>query len=564
VVVTGLGLVTPLSTGVEKTWQGILAGKSGIGPITRFDTASFKTKIAGEVKKFDAEAWLPKKSIRRLDLFIHYAVAAARMALEQAGLPLPLDEERAPRAGCVIGVGLGGLITLEETILLLADKGPDRVSPFFIPRLIGNMAPGEISIEFNLKGPNVCLSTACAAGSHAIGEAFEYIARGAADMILAGGAEAVITPVTVAGFTAVRALSTRNNEPEKASRPFDKDREGFVMSEGAGMMFLESLELAQARGAQIIAEVVGYGLSSDAHHMTAPDPTGAGFSSCMRMALTRAGLKPTDIDYINAHGTSTALNDATETKAIKEVFGEHAYKLAVSSTKSMIGHMLGATGGVEAVLSVLSLRDQVMPPTINYEIPDPECDLDYVPNVKREARLDYVQSNSFGFGGTNASLVFAVWRSQEARSADMRIILGSDHAGFEMKQQVKAHLNGLGRQVQDMGTFNSEAVDYPQIGAAVARAVAEGRADRGILVCGSGEGMCMVANRFSGIRAALAFTLEHALLSRRHNDANILCLGGRFTVLAEALAIVDGFLVAQFEGGRHQRRVDQIEEVSGG
>jgi 3-oxoacyl-[acyl-carrier-protein] synthase II len=410
VVVTGLGLVTPLGTGVEKTWQGILAGKSGIGPITRFDTGAFKTKIAGEVKDFDAEAWLPKKSVRRLDLFIHYAVAAARMALEQSGLPLPLDDERAVKAGCVMGVGLGGLITLEETILLLADKGPDRVSPFFIPKLIGNMAPGEISIEFNFKGPNICLSTACAAGSHAIGEAFEYISRGAADMILAGGAEAVITPVTVAGFNAARALSTNNDHPEKASRPFDADREGFVMSEGSGMMLLESLESAQARGANIIAEVVGYGLSSDAHHMTAPDPSGAGFSRCMRMALDRAGLEPSAIDYINAHGTSTDLNDATETKAIKDVFGSHAYKLAVSSTKSMIGHMLGATGGVEGVFSVLTLRDQVMPPTINYETADPECDLDYVPNVKRQAKIDYVQSNSFGFGGTNASLIFAAWR----------------------------------------------------------------------------------------------------------------------------------------------------------
>jgi 3-oxoacyl-[acyl-carrier-protein] synthase II len=332
------------------------------------------------------------------------------MALEQAGLPLPLDDERAVKAGCVMGVGLGGLITLEETILLLADKGPDRVSPFFIPKLIGNMAPGEISIEFNLKGPNVCLCTACAAGSHAVGEAFEYISRGVADMVLAGGAEAVITPVTVAGFNAARALSTRNDEPTKASRPFDADREGFVMSEGSGMMLLESLESAQARGAKIIAEVVGYGLSSDAHHMTAPDPSGAGFSRCMRMALDRAGLAPTAIDYINAHGTSTDLNDATETKAIKEVFGEHAHKLAISSTKSMIGHMLGATGGVEAVFSVLSLRDQVMPPTINYDTPDPACDLDYVPNFKREAKLDYVQSNSFGFGGTNASLIFAAWR----------------------------------------------------------------------------------------------------------------------------------------------------------
>jgi len=378
--------------------------------LTRFDSAPFKTQIVGEVTDFNPEDWLPKKSIKRLDLFIHYAVAAARMAWEQAGLAQPLGEELAARAGCVMGVGLGGLITLEETILLLAARGPDRVSPFFIPKLIGNMAPGEISIEFNLKGPNTCLCTACAAGSHAIGEAFEYIAGGKADMILCGGAEAVITPVTIAGFNAARALSTRNHEPQRASRPFDKDRDGFVMSEGSGMMVLESLESAQARGAEIIAEIVGYGLSADAHHMTAPDPSGEGFARCMRMALARAGLAPTAIDYINAHGTSTDLNDSTETKAIKLVFGDHAHQLAVSSTKSMIGHMLGATGGVEAVFSVLTLRDQVLPPTINYETPDPECDLDYVPNVKRQALVERVLSNSFGFGGTNASLIFAAYR----------------------------------------------------------------------------------------------------------------------------------------------------------
>ncbi len=410
VVVTGLGLVTPLGTGVEKTWSGILAGQSGIGPITRFDTSAFKTKIAGEVKDFNPEEWLPKKNIRRLDLFIHYAAAAGVMAWRQAGMPEPLDEERAARAGCIMGVGLGGLITLEETILLLAAKGPDRVSPFFIPKLIGNMAPGEISMELNLKGPNTCLSTACAAGSHAIGEAMLTIQRGDADMILCGGAEAVITPVTVAGFNAARALSTRNDEPEKASRPFEADRAGFVMSEGSGMMLLESLESAQARGAEIIAEIVGYGLSSDAHHMTAPDPSAQGFARCMNMALKRAGLQPSQIDYINAHGTGTDLNDATETKAIKLVFGDHAHKLAVSSTKSMIGHMLGATGGVEAVFTVLSLRDQMLPPTINYDKPDPDCDLDYVPNVKRAAQVQYAQSNSFGFGGTNASLIFSVYR----------------------------------------------------------------------------------------------------------------------------------------------------------
>jgi len=297
--------------------------------------------------------------------------------------------------------------TLEETYFTLAQKGPDKVSPFFVPKIIGNMAPGEISMEFNLRGPNLCLCTACAAGSHAIGEAMKIIQRGAADVVVCGGSEAIVTQITVAGFNAARALSTRNDEPTKASRPFEKDRDGFVMSEGAGMMVLESLESATARGAAILAELVGYGLTSDAHHMTAPDPEADGFIRCMRMAFKDAGLKPEDIDHINAHGTSTDLNDVTETKAIKAVFGDHAYKMGVSSTKSMIGHMLGATGGVEAVFAVLSLRDQVMPPTINYETPDPACDLDYVPNVKREAKLERVLSNSFGFGGTNACLIFA-------------------------------------------------------------------------------------------------------------------------------------------------------------
>ncbi len=407
VVVTGVGLVTPLGTGVEKTWSGILAGQSGIGPITRFDCSAHKTKIAGEIRDFDPEQWLPKKSIRRLDPFIHYAVGAARMAWEMSGLPLPLEGEAANLAGCITGTGIGGMQTLEETYFTLAQKGPDKVSPFFVPKIIGNMAPGEISMEFNLRGPNLCLCTACAAGSHAIGEAMKVIQRGAAEVIVCGGSEAIVTQITVAGFNAARALSTRNDEPTRASRPFEKDRDGFVMSEGAGMMVLESLESATARGATILAELVGYGLTSDAHHMTAPDPEADGFIRCMRMALKDAGLKPEDIDHINAHGTSTDLNDVTETKAIKAVFGDHAYKMGVSSTKSMIGHMLGATGGVEAVFAVLSLRDQVMPPTINYETPDPACDLDYVPNVKREAKLERVLSNSFGFGGTNACLIFA-------------------------------------------------------------------------------------------------------------------------------------------------------------
>lgn len=408
VVVTGLGLVTPLATGVEESWRRILAGESGIRRIQKFDASAYKTQIAGEVLDFQAEDWLPKKSIRRLDVFIHYGIAATRMAWQFAGLPEPLDPATGPRGGCLLGVGLGGLQTLEETIAQVEAKGSAaRVSPFFIPKLIGNMLSGEASIEFGLKGPNSCVCTACAAGTHAVGDSFKLIQRGAADLMVCGGAEAVITPVTLSGFGAARALSTRNDEPARASRPFDAERDGFVMSEGSGVLILEELERARERGAPILAEVVGYGLTSDAHHMTAPDPTGDGFARCMRMALADAGLQPEDIDYINAHGTSTDLNDATEAKAIHLVFGSGAGSLPVSSTKSMIGHMLGATGGVEAAFSVLSLRDQVLPPTINYENPDPDCDLDCVPNQKRQAAVSRVLSNSFGFGGTNGSLVFA-------------------------------------------------------------------------------------------------------------------------------------------------------------
>ena len=407
VVVTGVGLVTPLATGVEESWSRILKGECGIDLIRSFDATGYKTQIAGEVKDFKSEDWMPKKSIKRLDQFIHFGVGATRMAWEMAGLNQPLSYDLGIRAGVVIGVGLGGLHTLEETMAKVLSDGPEaRVSPFFIPKLIGNMGSGEVAIEFGLRGPNSCVVTACAAGSHSIGDAMRHIQRGTADIMVGGGAESVITPVTLLGFGAARALSTRNDDPQKASRPFEKDRDGFIMSEGSGIMVLEELEHALERGAAPMAELAGYGLTGDAHHMTAPDPEGDGFARCMQMALDDAGLKPTDIDYINAHGTSTDLNDALESKAIKRVFGEHAYKIGVSSTKSMIGHMLGATGGVEAVFSVLALRDQVMPPTINYETPDPDCDLDYVPNQKREAKIDAVLSNSFGFGGTNATLIF--------------------------------------------------------------------------------------------------------------------------------------------------------------
>lgn len=410
VVVTGIGCVTPVATGVEETWSGILAGKSGIGRITQFDPSVLKTQIAGEVNDFDAEKWVNKKKIRRLDTFIHFAVASARMAFAMAGLGERLDERDAIKTGCIMGVGLGGINSLIENYEIMNTKGPDRISPFFIPRLIGNMAPGEIAMEFNLKGPNLCLSTACAAGSHAVGEGMRAIQHGGMDMMVCGGAESVSVATTIAGFNAARALSTRNDDPERASRPFDKDRDGFVMAEGAGVLILEELTRAQERGVTIMAEVVGYGLTCDAYHMTAPDPEGAGFIRCMNLALQNAGLAPQDIDYINAHGTSTDLNDTLETKAIHAVFGEHARKLAVSSTKSMHGHMLGATGAVEAVLCVLAIRDQIMPPTINYQTPDPDCDLDYVPNHARKAKLDAVLSNSFGFGGTNATLIIKAFK----------------------------------------------------------------------------------------------------------------------------------------------------------
>ena len=404
VVVTGLGLVTPVGIGVQDCWEALCRGKSGIGPITRFDASGYKTRIAGEVKGFKPEDFVPQKMIRRLDLFIHYALAAARMALEQARLQI--TPELAPWVGVITGSGLGGLRTIEETHKTLLSRGPDRISPFFIPMIIANMAPGQIAIEFGAKGPNLSLETACAAGAHAIGDSFKLIQRGAAKVMFCGGVESVITPLAVGGFNAMRALSTRNDAPEKASRPFDQDRDGFVIGEGGGIMLLEDLEFALERGASILGEIVGYGLTGDAYHMTAPSPDGDGAIRCMQMALSDAGLAPQEVQYINAHGTSTDLNDAAETKAIKAVFGEHAARLAVSSTKSMTGHLLGGAGGVEAVLSVLALLNGMIPPTINYETPDPDCDLDYVPNQARKADLSGVLSNSFGFGGTNAVLIF--------------------------------------------------------------------------------------------------------------------------------------------------------------
>ncbi|MFA4909943.1 MAG: beta-ketoacyl-ACP synthase II [Desulfobacteria bacterium] len=404
VVVTGLGAVTPLGIGAEKTWKALCAGKSGIGRISRFDTTNFQTKIAGEVKDFDPEDFLDKKQVRRMDSFVHYCMASTIMAMDDS--KLEVANQDAERIGVLIGTGLGGLPTLEKNHTLLLEGGPKKISPFFIPMMIANMAPGQVAIHFGIKGPNTCVVTACAAGSHAIGDSYKVIQRGDADIMVTGGTEATITPLNIGGFNAMKAISTNNDEPEKASRPFDKNRDGFVPAEGAGTIILEELELALKRGANIYAEIVGYGLTGDAFHITAPDPQGSGAARCMKMALNDANILPSEVDYINAHGTSTPMNDTIETIAIKTVFNEYSKKVPVSSTKSMTGHLLGAAGGVEAVFTILTIRDGIIPPTINYETPDPDCDLDYVPNVARKADVKIAISNSFGFGGTNATLVF--------------------------------------------------------------------------------------------------------------------------------------------------------------
>ncbi len=408
VVVTGLGMVTALGTGVQKNWEAVCSGKSGIGTITKFDASPFASQMAGEVKDFRSEDFMDKKQVRRFDIFIHYAVASARMAMEDSRLTI--NSRNSHRVGCLTGSGLGGLTMLEHYHKVLLEKGPSRINPFFIPGMIANMAPGQIAIEFGVKGPNISVETACASSCHAVGEAFRMIREGIADAMITGGSEAVITPLAVGGFCAMRALSTRNHEPEKASRPFDLERDGFVMGEGAGMLILEELSQALERGAEVYAEVTGYGLSGDAYHVSAPTPDGEGAISCMDMAIKDNGMKPDDIDYINAHGTSTKLNDLSENKAIKAVFGEQAHKLAISSTKSMTGHVLGGAGGIEAIYTVLAIRHGIIPPTINYETPDPECDLDYVPNVARKAEVRAAMSNSFGFGGTNACLVFKAYK----------------------------------------------------------------------------------------------------------------------------------------------------------
>ena len=412
VVVTGLGALTPLGNTADELWTGLLQGRSGIGPITRFDAHVrgadgrflYDTRVAGEVRNFDELKYVDRKEVRRLDDYLKYAVASAVMAVDDSGLEVGrLD---ATRFGVLIGSGIGGIGTLLDGQSTLEKKGPDRVSPFLIPMLIINMAPGLVSMRFGAKGPNASVVTACATGNHAIGDAFKIIQRGDADVMIAGGAEAIIVPLTIAGFCAMKAMTTRNDEPEKASRPFDADRDGFVPSEGAGIVILESLEHARRRDARIYAEVVGYGMTGDAHHMTAPDPEGDGAYRAMAAALRDAGLDVTEVGYINAHGTSTPYNDKFETVAVKRVFGEHARRLSVSSTKSMTGHLLGAAGGVEAIATVLALHHGVLPPTINYEKPDPDCDLDYVPNQARKQDVEVALSNAFGFGGTNATLAF--------------------------------------------------------------------------------------------------------------------------------------------------------------
>jgi 3-oxoacyl-[acyl-carrier-protein] synthase II len=409
VVVTGVGLVTALGTGTEETWKGLCDGRSGVGLISRFDFTEFSTKIAAEVKDFDPLRWFDKKDLKKMDFFIYYAVAAADFAMKQSGLII--DPELSERVGVFIGSGIGGFTVIEREHKALLEGGPRKISPFFIPSSIINLAAGQVSIRFGARGPNSAPCTACSSGAHAVGDAFRVISRGDADAMICGGSEAAITPMGVGGFAAMRALSTRNDEPVRASRPFDAKRDGFVVGEGAGVLVLEELEYAKRRGAKIVAELAGYGMSGDAFHITLPPDDGRGAHRVMLNALTDAGVKPEEVGYINAHGTSTPPNDRIESYAIKQLFGAHAKNLAVSSTKSMIGHLLGAAGAVEAGIASLVVQRGILPPTINYENPDPDCDLDYVPNQMRKKDVRYALSNSFGFGGTNAALLFKRYES---------------------------------------------------------------------------------------------------------------------------------------------------------
>ena len=404
VVVTGVGLVSPLGVGTQATWEGLCAGRSGIGPITRFDASAFAARIAGEVRDFDPLEFIGRKDVKKMDVFIQYAIAASEFALCDAGLRT--GQPLGPRAGVFIASGIGGFSTIEREHRALLAGGPRKISPFFIPSAIINLAAGQVSIRFGAQGPNSATCTACSASAHAVGDAFEIVRRGAADVMIAGGSEAAITPMGVGGFAAMRALSTRNDEPQRASRPFDRERDGFIIGEGAGVVVLEERDRARRRGVPIYAEIVGYGMSADAFHVTAPAEDADGAVRVMQAALDDAGVEPSAVDYVNAHGTSTRYNDKLETLAIRKCFGSHARSLAISSTKSMTGHLLGAAGGLEAGIAALAVRDQVLPPTINLEYPDPDCDLDYVPNRKRNAALTHALSNSFGFGGTNASLLF--------------------------------------------------------------------------------------------------------------------------------------------------------------
>lgn len=404
VVVTGVGLVSPLGVGTRATWEGLCAGRSGIGPITHFDASAFAARIAGEVRGFDPLDFIGRKDVKKMDVFIQYAIAASEFALCDAGLKT--DQPLGPRAGVFIASGIGGFSTIEREHRALLAGGPRKISPFFIPSAIINLAAGQVSIRFGAQGPNSATCTACSASAHAVGDAFEIVRRGSADVMIAGGSEAAITPMGVGGFAAMRALSTRNDEPQRASRPFDRERDGFIIGEGAGVIVLEERDRARRRGVPIYAEIVGYGMSADAYHVTAPAEDADGAVRVMQAALDDAGVGPSAVDYVNAHGTSTRYNDKLETLAIRKCFGSHARSLAISSTKSMTGHLLGAAGGLEAGIAALAVRDQVLPPTINLEHPDPDCDLDYVPNRKRNATLTYALSNSFGFGGTNASLLF--------------------------------------------------------------------------------------------------------------------------------------------------------------
>jgi 3-oxoacyl-[acyl-carrier-protein] synthase II len=409
VVVTGIGLITPLGIGVEDSWNSIIAGRAGIRRITHFDSSNFPTQIAGEVEGFNPEDYIEPKEIKKMDRFIHFAIATATMAINDSGLKI--TDGNAEKVGVIVGSGIGGLHAIEHYHSVFLEKGPRRISPFFIPMLVINLASGQISIKFGAKGPNSAVATACATGSHSIGDAYKIIQRGDADAMIAGGTEAVITPLGIGGFNAMKALSTRNDEPGKASRPFDIDRDGFVMGEGSGIVILESLESAMDRGVRIYAEIVGYGMTADAYHITSPAPGGEGAARCMQMTLKDGSVDPSEVDYINAHGTSTKYGDEIETNAIKTVFREHSYKVAISSTKSMIGHLLGAAGGVEAAITILTIYNDIITPTINLDKPDPECDLDYVPYKSRKMTINYALTNSFGFGGTNACLLFKKFKN---------------------------------------------------------------------------------------------------------------------------------------------------------